>query len=243
MKYRPNATVLCNEAFLMFSHNKTGEWLAGLSDDERETLLKEAKTEGRNIRKKIQERIKNIEKERLEKLRRKENELKEKKVKEFKKREKMTNDILYFGLWQSENDIINHLSEITSSAEKKTAVKAQITFRKKVLRQVPSNTSLFTFSSGKKTKSQEELKMNLLTLINEARTGCTTEKHMSTKPLLVDKYIKHKFDDSWYIGHVLSVVPSFATWYNVKYKNDPAVYVFELQKDYAAGDLVIIPKP
>lgn len=45
---------MCNEAFLIFAHNKTNNWLADLADTERDSLLKEAKTEGPKIRFEIQ---------------------------------------------------------------------------------------------------------------------------------------------------------------------------------------------
>lgn len=38
--YRPNASVLANEAYLMYAFNKTNEWLKNLSMDEREGQLK-----------------------------------------------------------------------------------------------------------------------------------------------------------------------------------------------------------
>lgn len=55
LRFKPNAT-LCNEAFLIFAHNKTNNWLADLSDTERDSLLKEAKTE--EINKKTQKSLK-----------------------------------------------------------------------------------------------------------------------------------------------------------------------------------------
>lgn len=44
LRFKPNATTLCNEAFLIFAHNKTNNWLEDLSDTERDSLLEEAKT-------------------------------------------------------------------------------------------------------------------------------------------------------------------------------------------------------
>ena len=35
LRYRPNATLLTNEAFLLYSHNKTSEWLDGKKEEER----------------------------------------------------------------------------------------------------------------------------------------------------------------------------------------------------------------
>jgi len=132
------------------------------------------------------------------------------------------------------------LREISPMSEKRKSLKAQLTFRKNVLHQVASDKSLFLFNMGKKARKVEELKANLVKLIAESVRGKTEEKRDTRKPLLVGKHIKHKFDNKWYFGQVLSVVPSFIEWYNVKYTDDPAVYVFKLQEDYAAGDLKIV---
>lgn len=96
LRFKPNATTLCNEAFLIFAHNKTNNWLADLSDTERDSLLKEAKTEGPKIRRRFQERIKEIESKRLMALRQKEQEHLKMKERLYKRKEKMTNDILFY---------------------------------------------------------------------------------------------------------------------------------------------------
>ena len=35
-------------------------------------------------------------------------------------------------------------------------------------------------------------------------------------------------------------VPGFRDWYNINYKNDPAVYTYKLLDDYSVGDLVLV---
>lgn len=71
----------------------------------------------------------------------------------MKKKEGFTNDILYFGLWQSKEDVTLHLNEIPTVTEKKKALKSQLNFRKNVLLQKASDKSLFLFSSQKKSKN------------------------------------------------------------------------------------------
>lgn len=106
LKYRPNASVLCNEAYLMYSHNKTKEWLNTLDDTTREQYLNECRKESKGLREKCHARLKEIEQSRFDVMKRKEKELAE------KKKEGFTNDILYFGLWQSQEDVTFHLNEI-----------------------------------------------------------------------------------------------------------------------------------
>ena len=88
------------------------------------------------------------------------------------------------------------------------------------------------------------LKQNVIKLIQETLTVQTHEHEIPDIPLLVGKRIEHKFleGDSVkvYQGKVISVVPGFGHWYNVKYDNDIAIYAYNLHDDYKAGDLKIL---
>lgn len=57
---------------------------------------------------------------------------------------------------------------------------------------------------------------------------------------LVGKYVKHTFTDQVYAGKVVSVVPGFCDWYNIKYENDTAIYVYQLEEDYRNGNIEIV---
>ena len=45
-RFRPVASTLCSEAYIMFSLNKTGEWLSSLTENERDKFLQQARSEG-----------------------------------------------------------------------------------------------------------------------------------------------------------------------------------------------------
>lgn len=86
-----------------------------------------------------------------------------------------------------------------------------------------------------------ELTNQLCELVEESKRVETQERpHNGEMPLLVGKYIQHTFEDEVYNGKVLSVVPGFYKWYNVKYTDDPAIYVYQLQEDYSKGNLEIV---
>lgn len=53
----PNATILTNESFIIYSHNRTRNWLEKLGKDEREQPLAESRKEGRDIRQQFKNRI------------------------------------------------------------------------------------------------------------------------------------------------------------------------------------------
>lgn len=64
LRYRPNASTESNVAYLMFALNKTSTWLDSLPAKEREKLLTECRKDGREIRRKYQEKLKSIEEKR-----------------------------------------------------------------------------------------------------------------------------------------------------------------------------------
>lgn len=59
-------------------------------------------------------------------------------------------------------------------------------------------------------------------------------------PLLVGKQVTHRFTNGKYNGKVITVVPGSAIWYNIKYENDKAIYVYNLGEDYKQSDLELL---
>ncbi|CAC5394749.1 unnamed protein product [Mytilus coruscus] len=90
-------------------------------------------------------------------------------------------------------------------------------------------------------KAIPELTEQLCKLVDESKSVATVESSSySQVSLLVGKTIRHKFTEGTFIGKVISVVPGFGKWYNVTYDGDPAVYVYQLQEDYADGNIEIV---
>jgi len=87
LREKPNIKLLANESYIMFVHNKTLDWLAGKTDNEKEILLSKARKNVSTIRLKFKERMKQLEiKRRLnleEKLRKAEN-VEKKEFKSYK---------------------------------------------------------------------------------------------------------------------------------------------------------------
>lgn len=79
LRYRPNASTVSNEAYLMFVFNKTSQWLEKLDPEERDKMLTEGIKQGRDIRVKYRERLKEIDEKRKEKLKEKQIALEKKK--------------------------------------------------------------------------------------------------------------------------------------------------------------------
>ena len=107
---------------------------------------------------------------------------------------------------------------------------------------------LFLFSSkgssGKYQKHRaEKLTKNLFELVRGALEGSSQEASTSSQLFLVRMRVSHKSEgDIRYTGTVISVVPDFSSWYNVKYDDDTAIYSYQLLGDYRNGDLEIMTK-
>lgn len=245
ISFRPNASVLTNEAFLLYSYNKTSQWLSSIPTDEKDKLMQDSIKEGREIRYKFKERIQIINEKRLKAQQEKQKELERIERERLKKAEEMTNDICFYGLWQSEKQVDEGVSRLKDDKEIVKAMQAQLKFRKNVLEQKPRDKKLFNFSTksdgGKYKKlTIPELRTNLLELIKSTLIGETTEKEVVGIPLLVGKTVDHKFTDQTYRGKVISVVPGFPMWYNIQYAGDQAMYAYNLHLDYEKGDLQIV---
>lgn len=165
----------------------------------------------------------------------------------MKKAEDMTNDICFYGVWQSEKQVDEGVSRLKDDKEIVKAMQAQLKFRKKFLKQKPRNKKLFNFSTksdGGKYKKLTilELRTNLLELIKSTLIGETTENEVVGIPLLVGKTVDHKFTDQTYRyrGKVISVIPGFPMWYNIQYEGNQAIYAYNLHVDYEKGDLQIV---
>ena len=135
LRYRPNASTLVNEAFLMFSMNKTQDWLKSLGNEEKKKLLKECRTDGRKFRETFKLRCKEIQEHRRRILAEKAAEAERKDVKANKKKEDIVKNILYYGLWQSKESIDEAIGTINSKKEKREAVMWQLKFWKVILGQ------------------------------------------------------------------------------------------------------------
>lgn len=114
IRCRPNASILANEALILYSFNKTSNCLNGLSETERDTVLKTPWSNGECCMKSSQRGKKEFNKSRRKKLAEKERIIKEKEQRALERKEKFTSEICYYRLWQSLEDIDKFLSEIST---------------------------------------------------------------------------------------------------------------------------------
>lgn len=124
-----------------------------------------------------------------------------------------TNDILFWGLWQTVEQVDAMLATMKAK-EKMEALKSQLRFRKNILRQTSSNPKIYNFSTvvNKKRKdlSWNEMMENVKKkLILESFT-LPSERSGSEGLSLNGKDVQHKFvtneQTHWFDGHVISQV-------------------------------------
>lgn len=101
MKEKPNISLIASEAYIMFVHNKTIDWLNGKTDQEKSLLLlSQARKNVKSGRCKFMTRISEIERRRRANLEDKMKKAEELEKARLKRLEDYTNAILDWGLWQ-----------------------------------------------------------------------------------------------------------------------------------------------
>lgn len=135
LHHRPNATRISNEAHLMFTANKTLAWLNEKQENEIEKLVKWTKSEIKQIKQTEMSRLKMLQDE-LEQISiQKEKNARAIQAKLISEKQTLTNSIVKYELWDTEEQIDLKLSEIKGVKHKTDCVKDQIKFRNIVLQQ------------------------------------------------------------------------------------------------------------
>ena len=218
MREKPNITTLASEAYIMFSHNKTAAWLDAKSPLEKAVIFKQARCSVKHVWKQFKSRQQEIQAARRAAVLRKLSQAEEAHQRQLEKKEKLTLDIMYWGLWQSQDQVDNYLADLDNKTTRVKALKAQLNFRQNVLQQRPANKedNLYAFSLKKVQLTAEQLADNLKKLIEESHV---LQRHQpgtgdldtgANEPLLVGKRVKHlcstSGDEEWYFGKVISQV-------------------------------------
>ena len=135
LREKPNVSDIALESYVMFIHNGISEWLAAKNGIERKSIISDARKNVAKARKMFREREKKIQEEQRAIVQKKLMDEQIRKEKQLLKLEKFTNDIIHWGLWQSNSRVDEMLNSISSVKEKVLALRAQLNFRKYVLKQ------------------------------------------------------------------------------------------------------------
>lgn len=169
LKSKPNISTLAIEAYTLFLMNKTSTWIMRNSENT-EVLISEARRSVIDERGLFSRRKAEIQRQREE---RQEEEFQKRAEKRRKKRmqlEKQSDDIVNYGLWKSPRECKLKLKELNRTSDKCNALKAQLRYRKNVLKQTDLDKKLYSFSkigsNGKRHPlTHMELMSNLLKVL------------------------------------------------------------------------------
>ena len=250
IREKPHSTTMSLEAHILFSNKKTREWLDSKSPDELKLLMETARKSVPKHKQKFKERLASIQEHRSTTQQKQEKEKQAAKQRLLQEKERITTDMIQYGLWQSDIDVDEGLKRARSETQKRQSLKAQLRFRKCVLEQsYESDKDIYKFSTKQKGQlNSKQLKDNLLKLINAAADNPGHATRSGSHPhgvALVGKYVGHKFSEEeqlvTYNGRVVSTVPGFPEWFNIVYDNEPdIVYSFKLMEDLKNGDLHVL---
>ena len=223
LREKPSLTTIASEAYVMFSHNNTLEWLQSKTTAERATLISQSRKSVKHTRKAFKTRQLAIQEAKrvavLEKLRKAEAA----QLAKLRKKEQQTTNIIHWGLWQSDQEVNDALRDIDSEKEKVKALKDQLNFRRNVLKQKPLDPALknvYSFShrveKRRVTLDSDGLAGQVKQLIAHSFQLDATEQQPRVQeggaPILVGRKVSHKFvtddGDEWFNGTVISQVAS-----------------------------------
>ena len=107
---------------------------------------------------------------------------------------------MFYGLWQSGEQIKKGLNRLGTEKEKREALQKQLRFRKNVLKQKHTNKKLFNFSYKDENQKYvkvtlNQLESNVKALIDDTLGEETIETKPHGVPLLVGKSVKHHFKE------------------------------------------------
>ena len=253
MQQKPNANTIALEAMIMYSQNKTSDWVQKKSEEEKEKLFKAARNLIPNTKETYKVRKQEMQKLLEDDLASKQQNIAQKQIKKTQEKEKLTKEIGVVGLWTNRAQTDDGLDAFTKKTDRLRVLKLQINFRNKVLNQLPSNNALFKFSHCRKQFTVEQLKHNLYKLLEEEftvkeicnNTNSTLDEIVSKPQLLVGRRIRHRFQVEgtselvWYDGTVKNLNPE-TNEFQVIYDGEDEVCNYALLDDIRSGDLSLI---
>ncbi|XP_065887842.1 uncharacterized protein [Dysidea avara] len=245
MSQKPNASYIAIESLLLFSHNKTSEWLENKASEEKKRLLNAARTLTSVHKANFHKRRQEIEVKRKEIFESKERDRRKKKEKEIKEKESLTKQISSAGLWTTKEEVHKGLDKMRTKKEKQDALKLQIKFRKRVLCQSTDDQAVFHFSHNHKPFTNSELLHNLFKLLSlDNGQSVLTSRDVKEDPeLLIYRRVEHRFNCDgkllWYKGTVLGF-NKVTNEFRILYDDEEEECTFQLLEDLERDDLRIV---
>lgn len=186
LKAASTSTVNSIESCILYSNNRTENWLKDRDPKEQQEIIDSARSQNRVFMKKDRERQEELFIKQTKILEQKENEAKRKKERKVNQIDKAIEDMRTVGLWESEEKIKEEVEKLRTKKEKMESLKKQINIYKKVFEIDKNYKELLQFSSKGKIYDISKLQQNLTKLIMLRRN---TPKYKASD--LVGKAIIH----------------------------------------------------
>ncbi|XP_062599177.1 uncharacterized protein LOC134260638 [Saccostrea cucullata] len=154
------------ESCILYTNNKTDDWLKEKDLSKQEEIINNARTENRMFMQKDKDKQEELFIKQTKILEEKEKEVQRKKEKQSKQLDNAIEDMRRVGLWECEEKIREELEKMRTKKAKMEALKKQINIYKKVFKIDKEHRELLQFSSKGKQFDLNKLQENLLHLIN-----------------------------------------------------------------------------
>jgi hypothetical protein len=189
---KPNISTLASEAYIMYSQNKTSQWLKEQTPEERRRLVDQARRSTRHMRRLFEDRKNAISERKRQAVAARIREREAAEKKKIADKEKISSKMIEYGLWQSVTEVEEQVASYPLMKDKVDGLKAQLRFRQKVLDQKSEQPTVYNFTKlvgGKRQAlSVDELVQNVKLLVQEAAA-----EPSSNLDLLVSRRVRHKF--------------------------------------------------
>ena len=148
LKQSPSISTVAVSGIVCFINNKTPEYLETITQEEKHNMIKHAIEQAPKRKALYREKKKLIRQKKLQQMKEKREKHERQLIAKEKWKEEL--DVMitqYGGLWQSEDDLLANISDLTEK-EKKIAITAQIKYRKAVLGTKVADKKLLQLSSN-----------------------------------------------------------------------------------------------
>ena len=172
---KPNANTVALEGMILFTNNKTLNWLENLQPDKKVSVFKLARENAPAMIKNYREQKKDIKQKHIELLNKRKEEIMKKETKRAEDLIRLKQEInQYGGEWLCVKDMYLKLKTM-SNIKKVKAVKAQIKYQHIVLKKNPKDKTVFHFSKQGKLLKLYQLCENLEKLITIDKSNSVSE--------------------------------------------------------------------
>ena len=115
---KPNISTIAMESYVMFSLNKTSEWLNGKDKQQQEEIMRESYKEVKHVRERYLKRKEELAKRRADIVRQKLQEAEKVRLRKEAERLELVQQITYHGLWQDVRQIERYLATYKKKGQK-----------------------------------------------------------------------------------------------------------------------------